>query len=262
MNDISSENHIPRSVAIIMDGNGRWAQKRGLPRTMGHRKGARALEDLIPEVGKLGIEFITVYAFSTENWKRSAEEVDSLMDLFKAYAPRLLSQALSHDVRIRFIGDRTRFKKEIKDLMGQLEAKTRDNAGLNFVIAANYGARDEIRRAALKFARDRLISLTTDEVNSLKTDSLNGSDGSETSIFFSTPPSEEEFSNYLDTAGIPDPDLLIRTSGELRLSNFLLWQAAYSEIVVTDCLWPDFDRDELIKCIEEYSHRNRRFGGA
>lgn len=254
---------IPKSLAIIMDGNGRWALKRGLPRSMGHREGARALENLIPEVGRLGIKYVTVYAFSTENWKRSSDEVDSLMQLFKAYVPRLLSQAMSHNVRVRFIGDRNRFRQDITDLMFGLEEKTLGNTGLNFIIAANYGGRDEIRRAALSFALD-----CASKSNTLgHEDSCGKNSPSSPEILNGTDPqteiklSETMFSSYLDTAGIPDPDLLIRTSGEKRLSNFLLWQLAYSEIVVTDCLWPDFDRLTLIKCIEEYSRRKRKFGG-
>lgn len=238
--------HIPRAVAIIMDGNGRWALKRGLPRTMGHKEGARALENLIPEVGRLGIKYITVYAFSTENWKRSSDEVNSLMQLFKVYAPRLLLKASAHDVRIRFIGDRTRFPDDIQSLMENLEHETLDNKTLDFIIAANYGGRDEIKRASEKYALDMLS-----KVNAKKKP-------------FNILPklSEEEFLSYLDTYGIPDPDLLIRTSGEKRLSNFLLWQLAYSEMVFTDVLWPDFDKNELINCLREYTRRIRKFGGA
>ena len=237
MNDL----HIPESVAIIMDGNGRWAKKRGLPRTMGHKEGCKAIEALVPEAGKLGIKYLTVYAFSTENWKRSEEEVTGLMNLFRYYAMRLLKNAKENNVRIRMIGDRSRFPKDIIESINKLEEETRDNTGLNFVVAANYGGRDEIRRAAMKYR---------DEV--LRAKEL-GEDISELS--------EADFAKYLDTAEVPDPDLLIRTSGELRLSNFLIWQCAYSEIVITDTLWPDFNRDELVKCIEEYNKRNRRFGG-
>ena len=237
-----SDLHIPESVAIIMDGNGRWAKKRGLPRTMGHKEGCKAIEALVPEAGKLGIKYLTVYAFSTENWKRSDEEVTGLMNLFRYYAMRLLKSAKENNVRIRMIGDRTRFPKDIIISINRLEEETRDNTGLTFVVAANYGGRDEIRRAVMKY-RDAMHNLgqTPDD-----------SDGELT---------EEEFARYLDTAGIPDPDLLIRTSGELRLSNFLIWECAYSEIVITDTLWPDFNRDELVRCIEEYNKRNRRFGG-
>ena len=237
------ELHIPESVAIIMDGNGRWAKKRGLPRTFGHKEGCKAIEALVPEAGKLGIKYLTVYAFSTENWKRSAEEVGGLMDLFRYYAGRLLKNAKENNVRIRMIGDRRRFPEDIIASINKLEEETKDNTGLTFVVAANYGGRDEIRRAAMRYASDYAAAHEgTDEHG-------------ETGL------TEAAFAEYLDTAGIPDPDLLIRTSGELRLSNFLIWQCAYSEIVITDTLWPDFNRDELVRCIEEYNKRNRRFGG-
>lgn len=238
-----SELHIPESVAIIMDGNGRWAKKRGLPRTFGHKEGCKAIEALVPEAGKLGIKYLTVYAFSTENWKRSAEEVGGLMDLFRYYAMRLLKSAKENNVRIKMIGDRRRFPEDIIASINKLEDETRDNTGLTFVVAANYGGRDELRRAAMRYASDYAAShKDTDEHG-------------ETGL------TEAAFAEYLDTAGIPDPDLLIRTSGELRLSNFLIWQCAYSEIVITDTLWPDFNKDELVRCIEEYNKRNRRFGG-
>lgn len=234
--------HIPESVAIIMDGNGRWAKKRGLPRTMGHKEGCKAIEALVPEAGKLGIKYLTVYAFSTENWKRSEEEVTGLMNLFRYYAGRLLKSAKENNVRIRMIGDRSRFPQDIIAAINNLESETKDNTGLNFVVAANYGGRDEIRRAVIKYS-----NALQDEGNpeTCKPNEL----------------TEAGFARFLDTEGIPDPDLLIRTSGELRLSNFLIWQCAYSEIVITDTLWPDFDGAELLKCIEEYNKRNRRFGG-
>lgn len=226
---------IPASVAIIMDGNGRWAQKRSLPRTMGHREGCKVVEKIIEDAGSIGIRYLTVYAFSTENWNRSAEEVGALMDLFRYYAGRLLKRAVENNVRIRMIGDRSRFPEDIIVAIGELEEKTASNTGLTFIMAANYGGRDEIRRAAIRYAsscRDASPELT-----------------------------EKEFSEYLDTAGIPDPDLVIRTSGEERISNFLLWQAAYAEFVFTDVLWPDFNKEELLACIREYNGRNRRFGG-
>lgn len=257
-----NELHIPESVAIIMDGNGRWAKKRGLPRTFGHKEGCKAIEALVPEAGKLGIRYLTVYAFSTENWKRSEEEVTGLMDLFRYYAGRLLKSAKENNVRIRMIGDRRRFPKDIIDSINRLEDETKDNTGLTFVVAANYGGRDEIRRAAMKYAADCIkkaaeagVGGTGDGAAEAVRSSAADVDGIIDSL------TEADFAQYLDTAGIPDPDLLIRTSGELRLSNFLTWQCAYSEIVITDVLWPDFNRDELIKCIEQYNGRNRRFGG-
>ena len=241
---------IPASVGIIMDGNGRWAKKRGLPRTMGHKSGCTAIEKLIPEAGKLGIKYLTVYAFSTENWKRSKEEVDGLMQLFRYYASRLLKQAKEHNVRIKMIGDRRRFPQDIIDAINMLEAETKENTGLTFVMAANYGGRDEIRRAAMKLAEAYKEGRVPGEY-------FAGADGKVPEGELT----EEGFAAYLDTAGIPDPDLIIRTSGELRLSNFLTWQSAYSEIVVTDVLWPDFNIDELIRCIEQFNKRSRRFGG-
>lgn len=229
---------VPASVAIIMDGNGRWAKKRGLPRTMGHKEGCKTVEKIIEDAGRIGIKYLTVYAFSTENWKRSEEEVGGLMQLFRYYASRLQKRAAENNVRIRMIGDRSRFPKDIIESINALEETTKNNTGLCFVMAANYGGRDEIRRAAMRYAEEVKEGVRENAL------------------------SEADFAAYLDTAGIPDPDLLIRTSGELRLSNFLMWQCAYSEIVVTDVLWPDFDCAELLRCIDEYNHRNRRYGGA
>ena len=220
-----------------MDGNGRWAKKRGLPRTMGHREGCKTVEKIIEDAGDLGIRYLTVYAFSTENWNRSKEEVGALMDLFRYYAGRLLKRALESNVRIRMIGARERFPQDIIDAINELEEKTAGNTGLTFVMAANYGGRDEIRRAAMKYAKAVRDNEAGDELT------------------------EAGFASYLDTADIPDPDVIIRTSGELRLSNFLLWQCAYSELVATDVLWPDFDRAELLRCIKEFNGRSRRFGG-
>jgi len=231
--------HIPRHVALILDGNGRWAKKRGLPRTMGHKEGCVTVEKTVETAARMGIEYLTVYGFSTENWKRSAEEVGALMQLFRYYMVRLLKIASENNVRVRMIGDRTRFDSDIVDGINRLEAETKDNTGLTFVIAVNYGGRDEITRAARRMMRDCAEGrLSAAEVT------------------------EDTVASYLDTAGMPDPDLLIRTSGELRLSNYLLWQLAYTEIYVTDCLWPDFDREELARAIVAYNKRDRRFGGA
>ena len=229
---------IPRHVALILDGNGRWAKKRGLPRTAGHKQGCVAVEQIVEDAARLGIGYLTVYGFSTENWKRSAEEVGALMQLFRFYTKRLLKIAGENNVRVKMIGDRYRFAQDIIDGINNLEEKTRDNTGLTFVIAVNYGSRDEIRRAVQKMLTDcRDGKLSPEEVD------------------------EAKITSYLDTAGIPDPDLMIRTSGELRLSNYLLWQLAYAELYVTDTLWPDFDREELIRAIEAYNKRERRFGG-
>ena len=230
---------IPRHVALILDGNGRWAKKRGLPRTMGHKEGCKTVEKTVEVAARLGIQYLTVYGFSTENWKRSAEEVGALMQLFRFYMVRLLKIASENNVRVKMIGDRRRFYQDIIDGIGRLERETKDNTGLTFVIAVNYGGRDEILRAAAKLAAD------------IKAGKLD-----EAQL------SEETFASYLDTAGMPDPDLLIRTSGEIRLSNYLLWQLAYTEIYVTDTLWPDFDQEELEKAILQYNKRERRFGGA
>lgn len=240
-NSLADKGNIPAHVAIIMDGNGRWAKKRGLPRTMGHKEGCKVVEQTVEDAARLGIRYLTVYAFSTENWKRSEEEVGALMQLFRYYMVRLLDVAKKNNVRVRMIGDRRRFPEDIRAGVDRLENETKDADGLTFVIAVNYGGRDEIRRAALAFADDVRAgrAFADDETFT-----------------------EADFARYLDTAGMPDPDLLIRTSGELRLSNFLSWQCAYSEIVITDVLWPDFNREELLKAIEAYNHRNRRYGGA
>ena len=229
---------IPKHVALILDGNGRWAKKRGLPRSMGHKEGCVTVEKTVEIAARMGIEYLTVYGFSTENWKRSAEEVGALMQLFRYYMVRLLKIASANNVRVKMIGDRRRFAQDIIDGINRLEEETKDNTGLTFVIAVNYGGRDEIRRAAAKLAED------------VKAGKVEAEDIT-----------ESVFASYLDTADIPDPDLLIRTSGELRLSNYLLWQLAYTELYVTDCLWPDFDEKELEKAIFQYNKRDRRFGG-
>lgn len=229
---------IPEHVAIIMDGNGRWAKRRGLPRTMGHKEGCAVVERTVEDAARLGIKYLTVYGFSTENWKRSADEVGALMQLFRFYMVRLLKIAKANNVRVRMIGERSRFDQDIIDGINRLERETVDNSGLTFVIAVNYGGRDEIVRAAKKIIRDAAEgTVTPDQMN------------------------EDVFASYLDTADMPDPDLLIRTSGELRLSNYLLWQLAYTELYVTDCLWPDFNKEELKKAIAAYNSRERRFGG-
>ena len=230
---------IPKHVALILDGNGRWAKRRGLPRTMGHKQGCVTVEKTVEIAARMGIEYLTVYGFSTENWKRSADEVGALMQLFRYYMVRLLKIASANNVRVKMIGDRSRFDQDIIDGINRLESETRNNTGLTFVIAVNYGGRDEIRRAVQKLAADC-------------------ADGAVRAGDIT----EETIASYLDTAGMPDPDLLIRTSGELRLSNYLLWQLAYTEIYVTDCLWPDFDQAELEKAIDAYNSRDRRYGNA
>ncbi len=230
---------IPRHVAVIMDGNGRWAKAKGLPRKMGHVQGGKNVEDLLYVCDDLGIKYFTVYAFSTENWKRSEDEVAALMTLLRSYLSSGFKKAAKNNVRIRIIGDRTRLAPDIQKLIEDLEEDSKNNTGLQFQIAINYGGRDEIVRMMRKTAED------------VKSGKLNPEDIN-----------EEFISNNLDTKDIPDPDLLIRTSGEQRLSNFLLWQIAYSEFYIADCHWPDFNKDELIKAIEEYNKRDRRFGNA
>ena len=228
---------IPRHVALILDGNGRWAKKRGLPRTAGHKQGCVAVEQIVEDAARLGIEYLTVYGFSTENWKRSAEEVGALMQLFRFYTKRLLKIAGENNVRVKMIGDRYRFAQDIIDGINTLEEKTRDNTGLTFVIAVNYGSRDEIRRAVQKMLTDcRDGKLSPEEVD------------------------EAKITSYLDTAGIPDPDLMIRTSGELRISNYLLWQCAYTEFYFTDVLWPDFRKPQFRDALAAYAQRDRRYG--
>lgn len=229
---------IPNHIALILDGNGRWAKKRGLPRSAGHKKGCETLEQILEDAARLGVGYLTVYAFSTENWKRSADEVGALMQLFRFYMKRLLKVAHDNDVRVKMIGDKTRFDKDIIDGIDKLIAETKDNTGMTFVFAVNYGGRDEITRAVRHMMED-----------------------CEGGKLHSRDVTEAVVASYLDTAGMPDPDLLIRTSGELRLSNYLLWQLAYSEIYVTDCLWPDFNRNELLDGIRQYNKRERRFGG-
>lgn len=229
---------IPRHVAVILDGNGRWAKKKGIPRAMGHKAGCETLEIMVEEAARMGIGYFTIYGFSTENWKRSTEEVGALMQLFRYYMVRLLKIASENNVRVKMIGEKSRFAPDIIQGIDRLVDGTKDNTGMTFVIAVNYGGRDEIVRAARKLVEDYRN---------------NGCDVSSID--------EKLFQSYLDTRDIPDPDLLIRTSGEMRLSNYLLWQLAYTEFYITDCLWPDFNKEELEKAIVAYNGRERRFGG-
>ncbi len=229
---------VPESVAIILDGNGRWAKAKGLPRNMGHIQGAKAVEDICEVAYNMGIRYLTVYAFSTENWSRPGDEVDALMKLLRNYMINAIKRATKNNMRVRVIGDKSRLDKDIQESISRLEDATKDMTGLKFTIAINYGGRDEIRRAVTKISND------------VKNGLLNPEDITEQTI-----------SDNLDTSGLKDPDLLIRTCGELRISNFLLWQISYSEIYVTDVPWPDFDEEELKKACEAYSKRNRKFGG-
>lgn len=228
---------IPNHVAIILDGNGRWAKKKGMPRTYGHVKGCENLEKICSVAKELGVKYLTVYAFSTENWKRSKEEVDGLMKLFRNYLKKCIKISQKNNMRVKVIGDVSAFDPDIQESIVKLENFSKDFTELHFQIALNYGSRDEITRAVNRMLEDQKAGK------------------------LETPVEEETISNYLDTAGIPDPDLMIRTSGELRLSNYLLWQLAYTEFYFTDVPWPDFKRDELVKAIEKYNERDRRYGG-
>ena len=230
--------NVPEHVAIILDGNGRWAKKRFMPRNYGHMQGAKTVEKICEVARDLGIKYFTVYAFSTENWKRPQSEVDALMKLLRKYMVDSLERTAKNNMRVRVIGDKTRLSEDIQKSIADVETASAGNTGLNFTIAINYGSRDEMIRAMRKMTKDC-------------------ADGR----FAPEEITEELFEGYLDTHGIPDPDLLIRTSGELRLSNYLLWQLAYTEFYFTDVPWPDFSKEELEKAIETYNHRDRRYGG-
>ena len=229
---------IPQHVAIILDGNGRWAKSKGMPRNYGHIKGAQNLEVMCEEAWDLGIKYLTVYLFSTENWKRSKDEVEALMKLFRQYTKNSIKRARDNNMRVRVIGDPSAFDPKLQENLRELVESSKNNTGLNFQLALNYGSRDEITRAVRRLAADCCEG---------KLDPA-GID-------------EKMISSYLDTGDIPDPDLLIRTSGELRLSNYLLWQLAYTEFYFTEVPWPAFDRKELEKAIEKYNARDRRYGG-
>ncbi len=229
---------IPNHVAIILDGNGRWAKSKGMPRTYGHIKGCENLEKICSMAKELGVKYLTVYAFSTENWKRSREEVDGLMKLFRNYMKKCLKISAENKMRVRVIGDPRAFDEDLQQKIRELEEFSSQFDELHFQIALNYGSRDEIRRAVQDMARDvKKGALDPEKIT------------------------EETISHYLDTRGLPDPDLLIRTSGEERLSNYLLWQLAYTEFYFTDVPWPDFDKAEFVRAIEKYNGRDRRFGG-
>ena len=230
--------NIPQHVAIILDGNGRWAKAKGMPRNYGHAQGSKTVEKICEEAWCMGIKYLTVYAFSTENWNRPKEEVNALMKLLRNYMKTCLKTAAKNDMKVRVIGDITKLDEDIQKRILELEEATKNNGGLNFQIAINYGSRDEITRAVRTLAEDvKEGKLMPEEVN------------------------EACIERYLDTHDIPDPDLLIRTSGEQRLSNYLLWQLAYTEFYFTDVPWPDFSKQELEKAIEQYNRRDRRYGG-
>lgn len=230
--------NVPRHIAIIMDGNGRWAKKRFLPRNMGHTQGSKRVEEICRAAYDLGVKYLTIYAFSTENWTRPKEEIDALMKILRNYLKESIKKATDNNMRVRVIGDRDKLDKDIQKSIERLEEVSKNNTGLNFQIALNYGSRDEMIRAMRKMMTDvKEGKVSIEQIE------------------------ETLFEQYLDTKDIPDPDFLIRTSGEERMSNFLLWQCAYAEFYFPEVLWPDFDKNELIKAVTQYTNRDRRFGG-
>jgi undecaprenyl diphosphate synthase len=232
------EGEIPRHLAIIMDGNGRWAQKRGMPRTLGHKQGVEAVRETVKAARDLGVQYLTLYSFSSENWSRPKEEISELFGLLRMFIRRDLADLHKNNVRVKIIGREENVPEDILNLLDEAQNLTRDNSGQTLIIAFNYGGRDEITDAVKRISSQVVAgTLSIDDITN------------------------ETITGNLDTHDVPDPDLLIRTSGEVRLSNFLLWQLAYSEMVFVDCLWPDFNRDNLENAIREYQGRTRRFGG-
>ncbi|UWP96712.1 isoprenyl transferase [Aliiroseovarius crassostreae] len=228
----------PEHVAIIMDGNGRWAQKRGQPRLFGHRAGAKRVREIVETCPEFGVKYLTIFAFSTENWKRTQSEVSGLMSLFRRYIKKEARALRDEGVRVRFIGDRVRLDKKLQKLMDELEELTCDNDRVHLTIALNYGGRDEVARAVKRLAQDAALGrIDADQVD------------------------EQTLARYLDTCVLPDPDLVIRTSGEARISNFLLWQSAYAEYEFLDTLWPDFNAELFGRIVTRFGGRDRRFGG-
>ena len=233
-----AEIKLPKHVAIIMDGNGTWAKKRGLPRTLGHKKGSETLVEVAKMCSRRGIKYLTVYAFSTENWNRPKEEVDYLMGLPQAMLSRYEEDLMRDNIKLKFIGFREKLGKNITSIIDRVEEKTKNNDGMELLVAFNYGARDEILEAAKSIASD------------VKNDKLEIDDIT-----------KEYFSSKLFTSGVPDVDLLIRTSNQIRISNFLLWQISYSELFFTNTLWPDFSEKDLDEALDAYNNRDRRYGG-
>ena len=229
---------IPAHVAIILDGNGRWAKAKGMPRNYGHMQGAKAVEDILVVARDMGIKYLTVYAFSTENWSRPETEVSALMTILRNYLKTSIKKSMKNNVRCRVIGERSKLSSDIQDAINELEEATAGNTGLTFTIAINYGSRDEITRAVRKVA-------SKVESGELKAQYI----------------TEDMIAANLDTSFLPDPDLLIRTCNEQRISNYLLWQCAYTEFYYTPVAWPDFDKAELEKAVDSYNTRNRKFGG-
>ncbi|MDE7198554.1 MAG: isoprenyl transferase [Lachnospiraceae bacterium] len=234
---MTEENKMPQHVAIILDGNGRWAKSKGMPRNYGHVQGAKTVEVICEEAYRMGIQYLTVYAFSTENWDRPEDEVSALMGLLRNYMKTCLKTAAKNNMCVRVIGEKSRLDEDIRRRIGELEEATKDNTGLHFQIAINYGGRDEIVRAAKKLAMQV-------QEGTLRPEDI----------------TQERFDQTLDTAGIPEPDLLIRTCDEQRISNFLLWQLAYTEFYFTPVAWPDFSKEELEKAVAAYNKRDRRYG--
>ncbi len=230
--------NIPEHVGIILDGNGRWAKKRLMPRNFGHLQGSKVLEQICDDADDIGIKYLTVYVFSTENWKRSKKEIDGLMRILRNYLKDCVKRANKNNMKVRILGKKDGLDDDIIKNIEELEAATADNTGLVFQVALNYGSRDEMVRAMRAMTKDIIEKGISPENIT-----------------------EQMFSGYLDTAGVPDPDLIIRTSGEKRISNFLLWQSAYSEFDFPEVLWPDFNKQRLIEAVERYNKRDRRFGG-
>ena len=233
----STELTIPNHVAIILDGNGRWAKKRGLPRNYGHTQGSKVVEQICEDAYKIGVKYLTVYAFSTENWKRPKDEVEAIMKLLRSYLKTSIKTSQKNNMKVRVLGDKTKLSQDIQESINYLEESSKNNTGLNLQVAINYGGRDELIRAIRSLSID--VKEHTIDVNDID---------------------EATIEDYIDTKGIPDPDLLIRTSGESRISNFMLWQMAYTEFYFTDILWPDFNKVELMKAIEYYNSRTRKYG--
>lgn len=229
--------HIPEHIAIIMDGNGRWAQQRGLPRTAGHKQGAENIRKIAIACSNMGMKALTVYAFSTENWKRPSTEIDYLCKLPKLFFNRYLTELIKNNIQVVSLGEIEKFPSETQEVIRSAVEKTAHNTGMHLCLAVNYGSRREIVLAAQHYAEDRMKNSDMPLLD------------------------EAMFNRYLMTADLPEVDLMIRTSGELRISNFLLWQIAYAELIFTDVAWPDFDERQLQQCIEEFNKRNRRFGG-
>ena len=229
---------VPEHVGIILDGNGRWAKKRLMPRNFGHVQGSKVLEQICEDADEIGIKYLTVYVFSTENWKRSEAEVSGLMTILRGYLKDCIKRAARNNMKVRILGRRDRLDADIIKSIEELEEASKNNTGLVFQVALNYGARDEMIRAMRRMTADIIENNQSPECID-----------------------EELFSSYLDTAGTPDPDLIIRTSGEQRISNFLLWQCAYSEFDFPEILWPDFNKNRLIEAVKRYNSKDRRFGG-